>query len=43
MKTTIIEEASKRPRYDLEKLLDEVTPDYQPVSFDDAPVGEEEL
>ncbi|MEZ5936477.1 MAG: hypothetical protein R3F54_32190 [Alphaproteobacteria bacterium] len=33
----------KRPRYNLEKLLEQITPDNQPESFDDPPVGEEEL
>ena len=33
----------KRPRYDLETLLDQITPDNQPESFDDPPVGEDML
>ena len=37
------EKAGKRPRYDLDKLLEQITPDYQPESFDDPPVGEEQL
>ena len=33
----------KQPRYDLSKLLEQITPDNQPESFDDAPVGEQML
>ncbi len=43
MRTTKTGKTRKRPRYNLGKLLDQLTPDNQPKSFDDAPVGEEEL
>lgn len=32
-----------RPHYNLDELLDQITPDNQPEIFDDAPVGDELL
>jgi antitoxin component of MazEF toxin-antitoxin module len=38
-----IEIRSARPRYRLEDLLDQITPDNQPEPLDFSPIGEESL